>query len=113
MEFQISNEGANLYKFLSARGRTGQRFAPRFWETESSLGRERELLIMTCKKWHVAKRMLDQIRKLTNTPAIEYLFHEEATPLPDLGGYSARWRSGHAIAVRSRGCSLTITRQIV
>jgi len=86
VDFQISNEGANLYKFLSARGRTGQRFAPRFWETESSLGRERELLILTCKKWHVAKRMLDQIRKLTNTPAVEYLFHEETTPLPDLGG---------------------------
>ena len=86
VEFKISNEGRNLYKFLAERGRTGQRFASRFWETESSLGRERELLILTCKKWHVAKRMLEQIRKLTNTPAIEYLFHEESTPLPDLGG---------------------------
>jgi hypothetical protein len=86
VEFQISNEGRNLYTFLTERGRTGQRFAPRFWETESSLGRERELLILTCKKWHVAKRMLDQVRALTNTPVIEYLFNEEGTPLPDLGG---------------------------
>ncbi|MCG7628646.1 DUF5928 domain-containing protein [Epibacterium sp. MM17-32] len=86
VEFQISNEGRNLYTFLTERGRTGQRFAPRFWETESSLGRERELLILTCKKWHVAKRMLDQMRALTNTPVIEYLFNEEGTPLPDLGG---------------------------
>lgn len=86
VEFQISNEGRNLYAFLTERGRTGQRFAPRFWETESSLGRERELLIVTCKKWHVAKRMLEQIRKHTNIPAVEYLFHEEDSPLPDLGG---------------------------
>ena len=58
----------------------------RFWETESTLGRERELLIVVCKKWHVAKRVLDRIRQLTNLPAIEYLFNEEHTPLPDLGG---------------------------
>ncbi|TNJ47515.1 DUF5928 domain-containing protein [Phaeobacter sp. B1627] len=86
VDFKISNEGRNLFKFLSERGRTGKRFAPRFWETESSLGRERELLIVTSKKWHVAKRLLQQIRKHTDIPAIEYLFNEEATPLPDLGG---------------------------
>ena len=37
--FGISGEGRSLYKFLSGRGRVGRRFAPRFWETESSLGR--------------------------------------------------------------------------
>jgi len=58
----------------------------RFWETESSLGRERELMIVVCKKWHVAKRLLEEIRKVTNVPAIEYLFTEEGTPMPDLGG---------------------------
>ena len=84
--FQISNEGRNLFKFLSERGRNGRRFASRFWETESTLGRERELMIVVCKKWHVAKRLLDRIRQVTNVPAIEYLFNEEATPLPDLGG---------------------------
>lgn len=87
--FQISNEGRSLFSFLTARGREGRRFAPRFWETESSLGRERELLIVICKKWHVAKRLLTQIRRLTNLPAIEYLFNEEATALPDLGGIEA------------------------
>ena len=89
VDFQISNEGSNLYKFLTQRGRVGRRFAPRFWETESSLGRERELLVVTCKKWHVAKRLLEQIRHATNIPAIDYLFHEEHTPLPDLGGIEA------------------------
>ena len=86
VQFQISNEGPNLFKFLTGRGRIGRRFATRFWETESTLGRERELLIVICKKWHVAKRVLERIRQVTNVPAIEYLFNEEDTPLPDLGG---------------------------
>ncbi len=86
VSFQISNEGQSLFKFLTGRGREGRRFAPRFWETESTLGRERELMIISCKKWHVAKRLLNQIRKVTNVPSIEYLFDEEGTPLPDLGG---------------------------
>jgi len=86
VEFKISGEGPRLFKFLTGRGRIGRRFAPRFWETESSLGRDRELLIVTCKKWHVAKRLLEQAGQATNVPAIEYLFNEEGTPLPDLGG---------------------------
>ncbi|MEL6167531.1 MAG: DUF5928 domain-containing protein [Pseudomonadota bacterium] len=84
--FQISDEGRRLHVFLTGRGRVGQRFAPRFWEKEATLGRERELLIVSCKKWHVAKRLLDRVRQVTNAPAIEYLFDEEATWLPDLGG---------------------------
>ena len=84
--FEISNEGACLFEFLSGQGRIGRRFATRFWETESSLGRERELMIVVCKKWHVAKRLLERIRQVTNVPAIDYLFNEEDTPLPDLGG---------------------------
>jgi hypothetical protein len=86
VQFPISNEGQSLFKFLAGRGRIGRRFAPRFWETESSLGRERELMIVTCKKWHVAKRLVERVRQVTNLPAIDYLFNEESTPLPDLGG---------------------------
>ena len=85
-DFKTSNEGRGLYKFLTGRGRIGRRFATRFWETETSLGRERELLIVACKKWHVAKRLLGSIKHHTNIPAIDYLFNEEHTALPDLGG---------------------------
>ena len=93
LKFQISNEGRSLYKFLTGRGRIGRRFAMRFWETESTLGRERELMIVVCKKWHVAKRLLDRIRQVTNVPAIEYIFNEEDTPIPDLGGIeSSLWK---------------------
>ncbi len=89
VEFRISNEGQSLFHFLTQRGRVGRRFAPRFWETESTLGHERELMILTCKKWHVAKRLLNEVRQVTNIPAIEYLFNEESTWLPDLGGIQA------------------------
>ena len=85
-EFKISNEGRSLFKFLTDRGRIGRRFGSRFWETESSLGRQRELMIVVCKKWHVAKRLLERVRQVTNVPTIDYLFNEEDTELPDLGG---------------------------
>ncbi len=84
--FSISNEGRSLFAFLTDRGRIGRRFAPRFWETESSLGHERTLMMVTCKKWHVAKRLVDRVRKTTNLPALDYLFNEASTELPDLGG---------------------------
>ncbi|RYH03974.1 glycosyl transferase [Salipiger sp. IMCC34102] len=88
-EFQISNEGRNLFRFLTGRGRIGRRFADRFWETESTLGRHRELLIVACKKWHVAKRLLEAIETQTDIPTVAYLFNEENTVLPDLGGIQA------------------------
>ena len=86
VRFGISNEGRTLFKFITGRGRIGRRFAPRFWETESSLGRERTLMMVTCKKWHVAKRLVERVRQVTNLPALDYLFNEAETPLPDLGG---------------------------
>ncbi|MDD9920931.1 MAG: DUF5928 domain-containing protein [Boseongicola sp.] len=87
--FKVSHEGQRLYSFLTGRGRIGERFAPRFWEKDATIGRERTLMIVTCKKWHVAKRLLDRIGGVSNLPSIEYLFDEEATPLPDLGGIQA------------------------
>ncbi len=86
VQFKISNEGRSLYKFLAGRGRIGQRFAPRFWEVEASLGRDRELLIVVAKKWHVGKRLVERIKQATGLPVIEYLFNEESCWLPDLGG---------------------------
>ncbi|MCQ0094165.1 DUF5928 domain-containing protein [Roseovarius sp. M141] len=87
--FKISDEGRSLFKFLTGRGRIGRRFATRFWEAESTLGRHRELMIIVCKKWHVAKRLLHRIQHVTNVPTAEYLFNEEACDLPGLGGIQA------------------------
>ena len=73
VSFTTSNEGKRLFEFLTTRGRIGQRFAPRFWEKEATLGRDRELFIVTCKKWHVAKRLLDQFSQVTNLPLPRYV----------------------------------------
>ncbi|WP_406721638.1 MULTISPECIES: DUF5928 domain-containing protein [Thioclava] len=85
MAFPISNEGRALFGFLTQKGREGHRFAPRFWETESTLGRDRVLYVVLCKKWHVAKRLVEQIRARTDLPAVNYLFNEQEE-LPPLGG---------------------------
>jgi hypothetical protein len=84
--FSIADDGRRQFAYLTVRGREGRRFAQRFWETEASLGRSRTLMVVACKKWHVAKRLLERVRGLTQLPAVDYLFNEEATALPDLGG---------------------------
>jgi len=43
-------------------------------------------MIVTCKKWHVAKRLLREVRQVSNVPTIDFVFDEESTDLPDLGG---------------------------
>lgn len=85
-QFAISDEGRRQFAYLTSRGREGRRFAQRFWEVEASIGRNRTLMLVTCKKWHVAKRLAERVRSLTGIPAVDYLFNEQATPLPDLGG---------------------------
>ncbi len=84
--FAISGDGQKLHAFLTGRGRIGQRFAPRFWERESSLGPDRQLIMIVCKKWHVAKRLLASTERETGIRGVQYLFDEESCPLPDLGG---------------------------
>ena len=102
VSFSISNEGQTLYRYLTGRGRFGRRFGTRFWETDGGYGREQTLLLVLCKKWHVAKRLTERIRQLTNLTAIDYLFSEETTPLPDLGGIE------NSLAKRSRHCRAMI-----
>lgn len=85
-EFALSDEGRRQFAYLTSRGREGRRFAHRFWEAETSLGRSRTLMLVACKKWHVAKRLVDRVRGLTEVPAVDYLFNEASTALPDLGG---------------------------
>ena len=101
IDFQISNEGRNLHGFLTGRGRLGRRYAQRFWESSNTLGPDRDLYLVVCKKWHVAKRLIDQIASETDLPCIEYLFNEETAPLPDLGGIETTLvkRSRHRRAV--------------
>lgn len=85
-KFPTSNEGRALFAFLTGRGRIGQRFGERFWENQSTLGRDREVLILACKKWHVAKRLARVLAQQTDLPTYEYLFDEASCPMPFLGG---------------------------
>ncbi|WP_372800432.1 DUF5928 domain-containing protein [Paracoccus seriniphilus] len=88
-DFPISAEGPRLYHFLTGRGRIGRRFAPRFWETDGSLGRSRVVHLIVCKKWHVAKRLTERIRSLTAIPAVDFVFNELDAEMPDLGGVAS------------------------
>ena len=86
VRFSISDEGRRLHAFLTGRGRVGRRFAPRFWETGAGLGRDRELLMIACKKWHVGQRLAERIAHATGLPTLGYIFNEDSAALPDLGG---------------------------
>jgi len=84
--FPTSREGEKLHSFLTGRGRIGKRYGTRFWERESTLGPDRSLYMLVCKKWHVAKRMLSAASDTLDVRGVEYLFDEEACPVPHLGG---------------------------
>lgn len=94
-DFPIAGDGRRLFTFLTQRGRTGRRFAPRFWEREATLGRDRELIVLVCKKYHVAKRLAQTLRDHQVLPALDYLFDEEETPMPDLGGIESTLTKRH------------------
>ena len=86
VHFPTSNEGAGVFRFLTGRGRVGRRFSPRFWEDDTALGRDKSLLLIVSKKWHVAKRLTQGLREQTDIPAVDYLFNEDQAHLPDMGG---------------------------
>lgn len=86
VDFPVSKEGPKLHAFLTGRGRIGRRYGARFWERESTLGQDRDLYMVVCKKWHVAKRLLHAAGDRTGIRGIEYLFDEDTCPLPHLGG---------------------------
>src|SRR6056297_1232023 len=85
-DFSTSREGEKLHAFLTGRGRVGKRYGTRFWERESTLGADRDLYLVVCKKWHVAKRLLHAASDRVGVRGIEYLFDEETCPIPHLGG---------------------------
>jgi len=88
--FDISGRGRELYQYLRVQGRNGRRFAPRFWEQESTLGRDRELLVVVSKKWHVARNLVQAIRDNTALRTVGYVFDDFDAGLPHLGGIENR-----------------------
>lgn len=88
VSFAISNEAPRLFRFLTGRGRVGRRFAPRFWEDQST-ARNQVICLIVAKKWHCAKRLTAAIRALTGIPAVDYIFNERDAGLSDLGGIAS------------------------
>lgn len=88
-QFIITAEGPALFSFLVGRGRVGRRFGRRFWETDADMRRTHQLLLVVCKKWHVAKRLTRAMREVTGINALDYVFSEIDAGLPDLGGIEA------------------------
>ncbi len=94
-EFPVAGDGRRLFAFLTARGREGRRFAPRFWEQSASLGRDRRIVVLVCKKYHVAKRLAQALRDHDVMPALDYIFDEADAPIPDLGGIGSTIEKRH------------------
>ncbi len=78
--------GLKYFEYLATRGRVGQRYAPRFWEELARLGAQRSVLLVVCKKWHVAKRYAQALGSAAGMPAYGYIFNEADAWLPDMGG---------------------------
>jgi len=84
--FAVSGEGRRMVALLTGLGREGRRFGACAWEEGMRIGRERQLLILTSKKWHVAKRLAAAARDVAGITALGHVFDEADTPMPDLGG---------------------------
>ena len=85
-QMETADTAKMLYEYMTSRGRNGQRFKRRFWERGGQIGRGHEVMVVACKKWHVAKRFVDRLRAIQAPQALGYVFDEEADALPDLGG---------------------------
>ncbi|MCV2869356.1 beta-1,6-N-acetylglucosaminyltransferase [Defluviimonas sp. WL0002] len=98
---EVCGGGRRTVALMTGLGREGRRFAPRAWEVGGRIGKGRELLIVSCKKWHVAKRLAAAIRGATDLPTLDYVFDEAGAAMPDLGGIesSLAKRSRHRRAV--------------
>lgn len=95
------NTGRKLYDYVRQRGRIGRRFADRIWESGATLGPDYTLILIVCKKWHIANRIAESVAEYSQLPAYGYVFDEENLHLPDLGGIenSSEKRARHRRAV--------------
>ncbi len=84
---KVGLNGADYFSFVTMQGRNGTRFGPRFWEIGQSLGRGVLLNVIVCKKWHVALRLAQQLHDSGGPKSYGYVFDNERTDLPAMGGY--------------------------
>ncbi len=82
-----AGQGQAFFKYVTSRGREGGRFTQPIWERDGHLGADKRVLVVVCKKWHVAKRYASSIAEALDVPGYGYLFNEDDAGLPDLGGW--------------------------
>ena len=90
--------GRTHYDFVRSRGREGRRFAPRIWEAGAMIGPERAVSLVICKKWHIGKRIIEELRGAGGgVPGFAYVFDEDDAWLPPMGNFegSREKRSRH------------------
>jgi hypothetical protein len=87
--FEISGKGQRVCDFVTGQDRVGRRVGTRIWEREATLGPDRTLRVVVCKKWHLARRFAGAASRASNLPALGCLFDEEDVALPDLCGIGA------------------------
>lgn len=85
-----------LYHYLTARGRKGQRYAPRFWETAINPRKRAELLIIVAKLWHIGEAVEKKASELISTASLGYIFDEDRDINVPLGNLE------HGLAKRGR-----------
>jgi hypothetical protein len=100
-DIQVNDQGKKRFQFVTNAGRTGGRYEPRIWDKGASVGRDRELLIVICKKWYTGNQYAKAIETEAKIPSVGYLFDDQHAELPDLGGIetSAEKRNMHRRAV--------------
>ena len=84
---KVGTNGADYFSFVTNQGRIGGRFGPRFWEFGQTLGAGILLNVIVCKKWHVALRLAQQLHDSGGPKNYGYVFDNERTDLPAMGGY--------------------------
>ena len=69
-----------------------------------ALGRNREFFIIVCKKWLVAKWLVEKMRPNAKMPLLEDIFSEDVKELPELGEIYPIIRKKRAIVALWCGC---------
>ncbi len=84
--FRVTGDGRAVHAFVTGQGRHGKRFAPRFWEGDATLGRQRALMIVIARDRAAGVRLAAGLGQAVGVPALGYVFDDAQAALPDLGG---------------------------
>ena len=98
------NEGGGspgLYAYLAGRGRIGERYAQRFWETAIARRTDAEIMVIAARPAALGHALQDAIHTITALPSIGYAFDSQGEVPIALGnlerGMEKRDQHRHAL----------------